>query len=105
MSRVERFIKKIKRESAYFRALIKHPETPRLSRWLLIAAFAYLITPLDIIPDWIPVLGQLDDLLIVPALVYTAVVIIPSAVKKECRDQTADSEKKVTQGGQSAKMG
>ena len=51
---------------------------------------AYLVSPIDIIPDFIPVLGQLDDLLIVPILIYAAVAFIPASVKAECRARTAN---------------
>jgi uncharacterized membrane protein YkvA (DUF1232 family) len=81
------FLKKVKQESAYLSALAAHPQTPSVARWLLIGALAYLLSPFDLIPDWIPVLGQLDDLLIVPVLIYSALVIIPLPVKKECRDR------------------
>ncbi len=87
---MSKFIDRAKREIAYYRALIAHPETPKLARWLVGGALAYLLSPVDLIPDWIPVLGYLDDLLIVPALIYTALMIIPATVKKECREKTAN---------------
>ena len=87
-----KFINKAKQEIAYFRALMTHAETPRLSRWLLGGALAYLLSPIDLIPDWIPILGQLDDLLIVSVLIYAALTIIPSSVKKECRDRTVNNQ-------------
>jgi uncharacterized membrane protein YkvA (DUF1232 family) len=46
--------------------LIKHPKTPALSRILLGAAVAYFLSPVDVIPDFIPVLGHLDNVVIVP---------------------------------------
>jgi uncharacterized membrane protein YkvA (DUF1232 family) len=88
---VSNFIKKVKQEISYFRALMVHPKTPKLSRWLIGGAIAYLLSPVDLIPDWIPVLGHLDDLLIVPLLIWAALVIIPSSVKKECRDKLTDN--------------
>jgi len=78
-------IQRIKHELRYYRALLTHPRTPRLSRWLLGGALAYLVSPVDLIPDVIPVLGHLDDLLIVPGLVWAAVALIPRDVKSECR--------------------
>lgn len=83
---MKRIIEKIKKELAYYRALLTHPRTPRLSRWLLAAAIAYFLSPIDLIPDAIPILGQLDDLLIVPGLIYAALAFIPPSVKKECRN-------------------
>jgi len=67
-----------------------------MSRWLLGAATAYLVSPIDIIPDFIPILGQLDDLLIVPILIYAALAFIPASVKAECREKTANQAAEVT---------
>ena len=90
MGNVRRIISRAKQEIAYYRALFTHPRTPRISRWLLGGAVAYLVSPIDIIPDFIPILGQLDDLLIVPSLVYAALAFIPASVKAECREKTAN---------------
>ncbi len=46
--------------------LFKHPQTPRSAKWVAVGVLAYLVSPIDLIPDFIPVLGQLDDLVIVP---------------------------------------
>ncbi len=87
-SRMQAYLDRIQRELAYYRALFTHPRSPRISRWLLGGAIAYLVSPIDLIPDFIPVLGQLDDLLIVPGLVFSALAFIPADVKAECRAQT-----------------
>jgi uncharacterized membrane protein YkvA (DUF1232 family) len=77
---------RIVREARFYRRVATHPRVPLASRLLLGAALAYLVSPVDLIPDWIPVLGQLDDLLIVPALVFLALQFIPRPVLAECRD-------------------
>ncbi len=86
---MRRALDRAKRECAYYLALFRHPGTPRVSRWLLGAATAYLLSPIDLIPDFIPVLGQLDDVLIVPCLIYAALAFIPAGVKAECRQKAA----------------
>lgn len=86
--RWKKISQRVRSEIAYYRLIIKHPDTPRLSRWLLGLALAYLLSPIDLVPDWIPLLGQIDDLLIVPLLVYLALRHIPPAVIAACRAQS-----------------
>lgn len=80
----------IRRELAYYRALANDPRTPRLSKALIGIALAYLLSPIDLIPDFIPILGQLDDLVVVPALIWFAVALIPTTVKVEARAAVSD---------------
>jgi uncharacterized membrane protein YkvA (DUF1232 family) len=63
----------------------KDPETPAMAKAIIIAAIAYATSPIDLIPDFIPVLGQLDDLIIVPALISLALRMIPPSVAARCR--------------------
>jgi len=86
---MRKILKSAQQELAYYRALFTHARTPKTSRWLLAGALAYLVSPIDLIPDFIPVLGQLDDLLVVPLLLYAALAFIPASVKAECRQKTA----------------
>lgn len=60
--------------------LFRHPETPRLARWIAIAVIAYAVSPIDLIPDFIPVLGQLDDLIIIPLGVALVVRLTPKSL-------------------------
>lgn len=57
--------------------LFKHPDTPRAPRWIAIAVVAYALSPIDLIPDFIPVLGQLDDLILLPLGIALAVKLTP----------------------------
>jgi uncharacterized membrane protein YkvA (DUF1232 family) len=78
---------RIKTELAVYRLVLKHPRTPLLAKVLLGLAVGYALLPFDLIPDFIPVLGHLDDLVIVPALVILAMWLIPQEVVAECRKE------------------
>jgi uncharacterized membrane protein YkvA (DUF1232 family) len=56
-----------------------------MAKFLLGLALAYTLLPFDLIPDFIPVIGHLDDIIIVPALVFFALKMIPKEVIEECR--------------------
>lgn len=57
--------------------LFKHPQAPRAAKWVAFAVIAYAVSPIDLIPDFIPVLGQLDDLVIVPLGIALVVRLTP----------------------------
>src|SRR5512133_1043488 len=63
----------------------KDPATPLAARLVIAAAVAYALSPIDLIPDFIPILGQLDDLVIVPALIALALKLIPPEVASRAR--------------------
>lgn len=83
--RIRQYVQRFKSELSVYRRVLVDPRTPRSARWLLGLALAYLVTPVDLIPDFIPVLGQLDDLLVVPLLVWLAVRLIPRDIVEEHR--------------------
>lgn len=75
----------VKRELGVVRAVYSDRRTPRLARWLLGLALLYVLSPIDLVPDFIPVLGQLDDLVLVPALVFLALSLVPQELYREHR--------------------
>ena len=76
-------------EIRVYRLLLAHPRCPLRAKIFLGSALAYLALPFDLIPDFIPIIGQLDDAVIVPLLVWLALRAIPREVVEECRRQVA----------------
>ena len=85
MNRLRQLCTRFQAEAELWRRVWRHPRTPRAARWLLGLALVYAVTPIDLIPDFIPVLGHLDDAIIVPILVILAVRLVPKDVVAECR--------------------
>jgi uncharacterized membrane protein YkvA (DUF1232 family) len=73
----------LRQQLAFYTALYQDPRTPHLARLLLWAALAYTAMPFDLIPDFLPIIGHLDDVIIVPGLIFLAVRLIPVAVYDE----------------------
>src|ERR1044072_8573604 len=76
-----------KRELAVYRRVLADERTPLSGKIFLGLAVGYLCMPFDLIPDFIPVLGQLDDAIIVPALIFAALRLVPRETVSEHRDQ------------------
>ena len=74
--------------------LFKHPQTPRAPKLLAIAVLAYAVSPIDLIPDFIPVLGLLDDLIVLPLGVALVVRLTPKPLWQAClREAEASKDK------------
>lgn len=75
----------LKRDSLTLYLVARHPETPLLAKALAAGVAAYALSPIDLIPDFIPVLGYLDDLILLPLGIAAAIRLVPPAVLAECR--------------------
>jgi uncharacterized membrane protein YkvA (DUF1232 family) len=74
--------------------LFKHRDTPRAAKWVAIFVLGYALSPIDLIPDFIPILGQLDDLLLIPLGVALAVRLTPKPMwEARMREAEASREK------------
>jgi uncharacterized membrane protein YkvA (DUF1232 family) len=65
----------------------RHPATPWYAKVIIAATVAYALSPIDLIPDFIPVLGLLDDLVVLPLGIAIAVKMVPAEVMAECRER------------------
>jgi uncharacterized membrane protein YkvA (DUF1232 family) len=78
-------VNKFTNEVDLYRRIIAHPCCPRITCLCLGAAIAYALSPIDLIPDFIPVLGHVDDAVILPILIYIALRSVPKELVEEVR--------------------
>ena len=82
--------RRLKSEITALYLAARHPATPWYAKALVIAIVAYALSPIDLIPDFIPVLGFLDELVLLPLAIALAVKLIPSQVLVECRTRAVE---------------
>jgi len=70
----------------------RDPRTPWYARAWVAIVLAYALSPIDLIPDFIPVVGYLDDLVLVPLGIWLALRMIPSKVMSDCRERVREGE-------------
>ncbi len=78
--------KKIKQDLFILVEAYKHPNTPLYVKLLAIIIVAYAFSPIDLIPDFIPVLGYLDDIILIPLGITLVLKLIPKDVIQECSE-------------------
>jgi uncharacterized membrane protein YkvA (DUF1232 family) len=69
---------------------LKHRQTPCYAKVIAALTVTYALSPIDLIPDFIPVLGYLDDVLLLPALIALVIKLIPKDIFDECRVKAAE---------------
>ena len=90
IERVKQWARSIKRDVVALYVAGRDPRTPWHAKAVALAVVAYAISPIDLIPDFIPVLGYLDDLIIVPLGIMLAVRLIPAGLMAEFRDAASE---------------
>jgi uncharacterized membrane protein YkvA (DUF1232 family) len=85
LERAKGWARAIKRDVHAVWLAARHPRTPWHAKALALAVAAYALSPIDLIPDFIPVLGYLDDLIIVPLGILAVTKLVPADVLAECR--------------------
>lgn len=80
--------KKIKRDVPAVFLALRRSDTPVPAKVLAAVTVAYALSPVDLIPDFIPVIGYLDDLILLPALAALTIKLIPSEIMDECRAES-----------------
>src|SRR5215204_5768511 len=98
VDRLRQRARALKRETLALYFACRDPRTPWFAKAVAAVIVAYALSPIDLIPDFIPVLGYLDDLVIVPAGLMLALKLIPDSVLTDCREQARLMSDRPTSG-------
>jgi uncharacterized membrane protein YkvA (DUF1232 family) len=93
LDRLRGWAGKLKRQTMVLWFCYQHPQTPWLPKWISVFVVAYALSPIDLIPDFIPVLGYLDDVIILPLGILLAIRLMPARVLDECQVKASEWEK------------
>lgn len=85
--RLKAWASQVKRDGVTLWFASRHPQTPWYAKALGLFVVAYALSPIDLIPDFIPVLGYVDDVLLLPVLIWLTVKLLPAAVLQASRRQ------------------
>ncbi|WDZ78947.1 YkvA family protein [Ensifer adhaerens] len=96
---VKQWARQLKRDVVALWFAARDPRTPLSAKLVAGAVAAYALSPIDLIPDFVPVLGYLDDLLIVPLGILLAIRLVPSPLMQEFRARAAAAENRPTSRG------
>lgn len=89
LNRLKDYAKKMKQNFPLMYLAYKNKKTPWYAKLLTLLVVAYALSPIDLIPDFIPVIGYLDDLILVPLGIVIALKMIPADVIRESREKLA----------------
>ena len=82
--------RRIKRDGVTLWFACRDPRTPWWIKALAGLVVAYALSPIDLVPDFIPVLGYLEDVVLLPGLIWLVVRLMPEAVRADCRARAED---------------
>jgi uncharacterized membrane protein YkvA (DUF1232 family) len=92
----------LKREVVTLTLACRHPRVPWYAKGLALIVVGYALSPIDLIPDFIPVLGVLDDLILIPLGIMLVIRLIPAEVLAECRERSEEIAGRATRAGKIA---
>lgn len=82
--------RRIKRDGVTLWFACRDARTPWWIKGLAAVVVAYALSPIDLVPDFIPVLGYLDDVILLPGLIWLVVRLMPEQLRDDCRQQAED---------------
>lgn len=103
LTRVKGWARAVKRDAILLWLAARHPDVPILAKLLAAAIAAYAFSPIDLIPDVIPVIGFLDEIILLPGLVWLTLRLIPAPLRAALRAEAAGiAAKPISRGGAAA---
>jgi uncharacterized membrane protein YkvA (DUF1232 family) len=88
--RIQGWAKELKRDVLVLWFALKNPETPLIARAVAFITVAYALSPIDLIPDFVPILGYLDDLILIPIFIWITIKLVPDDVRAQSRKQVQE---------------
>ncbi len=85
LKRLKTWARQLKSDLALLALAAHDPRVPKRAKWAAIITLAYGLSPIDLIPDFIPVLGYLDDLILLPFGIWLSLRLIPAPLRDELR--------------------
>jgi uncharacterized membrane protein YkvA (DUF1232 family) len=92
LENLKKRVRHLKSETYALYLAARHPQTPWYAKLFVAGVVAYALSPIDLIPDFVPVIGYLDDLILIPLGIVVAVKLIPPGVLAECRARAREAE-------------
>lgn len=91
LTELKQRVRHLKAETFALYLAARDPRTPWYAKLLVAGIVAYALSPIDLIPDFVPVLGYLDDLILIPIGIALAIKLVPSQVLAECRARAQET--------------
>jgi uncharacterized membrane protein YkvA (DUF1232 family) len=95
-ARLKAFAHRLRRDSHAIYLASRDPRVPWYAKFLAIAVAAYALSPIDLIPDFIPIIGYFDDFIIVPLGIWLVISLIPEEVMVEYRAKASEAQLRPT---------
>ncbi len=89
LQRLRSWAASLKRDVLALWFAYRDPRTPMPAKIVAMLIVAYALSPIDLIPDFIPILGYLDELILLPAAIYLTIKLVPAPVLAQAREQAA----------------
>ncbi|MFC3608550.1 YkvA family protein [Stutzerimonas tarimensis] len=90
LDQTRRWARRLKRQITVLWFSCRHPDTPWLAKAIAFGVVGYAFSPIDLIPDFIPVLGLLDDLILLPLGILLVIRLLPGKVIEDCVEQAVE---------------